>query len=69
MSWPQDKYIRVMNWLNGWRRDYDGWWVRARREHDELILGPNPHRGFLEEACIAVMMPEDARKIDKGIRP
>lgn len=58
--------IRACNWLNGWRRDHDDWWVRARREGDEAALGPNPMRGFLEEACVAVMTPEDAFELDWG---
>ena len=62
-------WMLASNWLNGWRRDHDNWLVRARREEDEETLGPNPHRGFLEEACIAVMMPEDAYRMDRRIRP
>ena len=63
------KWIAASNWLNGWRQDYEGWWVRARRFDDELIMGPNPMRGFLEEASVAVMTPEDCYRLDRGIRP
>mgnify|MGYP003110411043 CR=1 FL=1 len=50
-------------WLNGWRRDYEGWITRARRRTD-----PNPDdrgmAGFLEEASISVKFICDAHFID-----
>lgn len=64
----RDRYVRASNWCYGWRRDLDGWWVRAKKPHDELIFG-NSHRGFLSEACIAVMTPEDCYRMDRSMRP
>lgn len=55
----------LLNWLSGWRQDFDGWWVRARRSTDPIDLPADI--GFVEEACIAVRMPVDARNIDRGI--
>lgn len=64
----RDKYVRLSNWCHGWRLDLDDWWVRAKRPGDELIFG-NSTRGFLGEASIAVMHPEDCYRIDRGMRP
>ena len=56
---------RVQNWLNGWRQDMDGWWVRARRATDPDLNSLNlAEIGFVEEASIAVRTPSDARTID-----
>lgn len=56
--------IRFLNWWNGWRLDLDDWWVRARRESDPI--GLPSEIGFLEEACIAVRTPRQAREVDTG---
>jgi len=59
---------RIHNWLNGWRLDFDGWWVRARRENDPDISNSQyglDDMGFLNETSIAVRTPELARKIDR----
>ena len=56
------KLTRVLNWLNGWRTDLDGWIVRARRVTDPEELPCEI--GFVEEACIAVRTHSDARKLD-----
>lgn len=58
---------RLMNWLYGWRRDLDGFLVRARRASDPVFL-PS-HVGFLEEACIAVRTHEQARAVDQALSP
>jgi len=55
---------RLLNWFNGWRQDHEGWWVRARREHDPVDF-IKANCGFLEEACVAISTPEHARTIDK----
>ncbi len=49
----------ISAWFNGWRYDYDGWLVRARRANDKV-----PYNGFLEEACIAVRNPKAAWEAD-----
>lgn len=54
--------VEVLNWLNGWRYDLDGWIVRARYANDPHSLPADI--GFVEEACIAVRTPEDARCLD-----
>lgn len=55
--------VRLLNWLNGWRRDFDGWLVRARRETDPSFLDAG--HGFVEESSIAVRDHWIARRIDK----
>jgi hypothetical protein len=55
---------RLLNWLNGWRWDLDGWLVRARRESDP---GELPSEiGFVEESAIAVRSHAQARTIDRS---
>lgn len=54
-------------WSNGWRRDLDGWYVRARRTGDpDLNAEQRPDLGFVESACIAVRSVEIAVMIDDG---
>lgn len=55
-------------WFGGWSRDFEGWWVRARRagDSDHLMKLLNIH-GFVEEACVAVLDPSDALKLDKRV--
>ncbi|SCW95351.1 hypothetical protein [Ancylobacter rudongensis] len=60
----RERLIRFLNWWNGWRLDLDDWWVRARRESDPSNLPSSI--GFLEEACIVVRTPEQAREVDTG---
>lgn len=55
----------LMNWLNGWRRDLDGFLVRARRASDPAALPSEV--GLVEETAIAVRSHTQARRIDKGI--
>lgn len=52
----------ILNWFNGWRRDLDGWLVRARRRHDMPWL-PDAV-GFVEESAIAVRTHKQARALD-----
>ena len=61
------KTTRLLNWLNGWRQDLEGWWVRARKASDHSFLqdhDPTGGLGFVEEACVAVRFPETARQMD-----
>lgn len=55
----------ILNWINGWRVDMDGWLVRARRASDPAWLPSS--MGFLEESAIAVRSHSDARLIDRGL--
>lgn len=57
--------LALLNWFNGWRRDLDGWLVRARRATDPTSLPCN--LGFVEEACIAVRSDRIARSIDTTV--
>lgn len=57
--------VRVLNWLSGWRRDKDGFIVRALRESDP-DLSDRSDMGFTEEACIAVRTHAHAREVDRG---
>lgn len=58
----------VRLWLGGWRRDYEGWWVRARRAGDSnRLLELLSIHGFVEEVCVAVLNPSDAFKLDKRV--
>ncbi len=54
----------LLNWFNGWRIDFDGWLVRARRHSDPVTLPPEI--GFVEECAIAVRTPRHARLIDRA---
>lgn len=54
-------------WLKGWRRDMDGWLVRACRADDPTELDYTV--GFTEESAVAVRMLEDARRVDRGDAP
>lgn len=54
--------LGLMNWINGWRVDLDGWIVRAKRQTDPAFLEPSV--GFVEESCIAVRTAQQARDID-----
>lgn len=54
--------IRMLNWLNGWRWDMDGFLVRARRHSDPSRL--NDHDGFIDECAIATRSHLVARLID-----
>lgn len=56
--------LLLMNWLNGWRYDLDGFLVRARRASDPAHLPSEI--GLVEEASIAVRTHTQARRIDKG---
>lgn len=56
---------RILAWLNGWRLDLDGWYVRARRDGDPSELAPE--HGFVEEAGIAVRTAAIARDVDSGV--
>lgn len=53
----------LLAWLAGWRRDPDGWFVRAKRPADPDLSG-RPDLGFTEEACIAVRGARIAVAID-----
>lgn len=55
--------IRILNWFNGWRRDYDNWIVRARRASDPDELDCSI--GFVEESAVAVRTHEQARALDR----
>ena len=57
--------ILILNWLNGWRRDMDGWIVRARRETDDEATIQH-HYGFVEESAVAVKWHRTARDLDTG---
>jgi hypothetical protein len=59
--------IIIFNWLNGWRRDMDGWLVRARRSTDPTKI--SSRLGFVEESAIAVRDHKQARLIDKNLWP
>ncbi len=52
----------LLCWLRGWRRDLDGWIVRARRAGDPNQL-PSDF-GFVEEACVVVRSWKQARALD-----
>lgn len=57
----------ILNWFAGWRRDYDGWLVRARRVTDPDLGRLNrPDIGFVEESSIAVRDHRAARLVDAG---
>lgn len=56
---------RIINWVNGWRWDLDGWLVRARKATDP-DLSNSPDIGFTEEACIAVRSHDLAFRLDRG---
>lgn len=56
--------VLLMNWLNGWRRDLDGFLVRARRTSDPNDLPSEV--GLVEETAIAVRNHTQARRIDRG---
>jgi hypothetical protein len=57
----------ISAWWNGWRYDLDGWLVRARRASDpDLNALDRSDFGFVEEACIAVRTPRQARLLDAG---
>lgn len=56
--------MKLLNWLNGWRRDMDGWLVRARRAGDPAALPAGI--GFVEESAIAVRTHEHACSLDAG---
>lgn len=58
-------FVRLCNWFSGWRHDYDGWLVRARRLSDP-DLAQRPDVGFVVEAAIAVRSPRHAYAIDRG---
>lgn len=58
---------RLLNWLNGWQRDRDGWLVRAIRDSDPDDLPAEI--GFTEEACIAVRDHRQARLLDLSAAP
>ena len=55
--------MAVLAWLAGWRRDPDGWIVRARRATDR-DLSNRPDIGFTEEASISVRSARFAVAID-----
>lgn len=57
-----DAVLGAWLWCKGWRRDLDGWLVRARRESDPATLPPEI--GFVEEAGIAVRTIDDAWSIE-----
>lgn len=52
-------------WWAGWRQDYEGWWVRARRQGDsEDILYSLDVEGYLGEFCVTVRDKSKLLKID-----
>lgn len=53
-----------LNWLSGWRRDLDGWLVRARRQGDPSRL--DVETGDVGEWHIAARTHGHARAIDKA---
>lgn len=57
----------ILNWFAGWRRDCDGWLVRARRVTDpDLNRLDRADIGFIEESSIAVRDHRAARLVDAG---
>lgn len=54
--------IRLFNWFSGWRRDLDGWLVRAKRASDPCDLPVDV--GFVEESAVAVRTHDQARSLD-----
>lgn len=54
----------LLNWLNGWRYDLDGWLVRAKRDTDPEELSPSV--GFVVDCAVAVRTPEQARNLDRA---
>ena len=54
--------IRILNWISGWRRDCDGWLVRAKRASDPCGLPTEV--GFVEESAVAVRNHGQARSLD-----
>lgn len=66
LSTPIGAARALVLWSCGWRQDFDGWLVRARRSTDP-DLAHRPDIGFAEEACIAVRTPADAWSVDRGI--
>lgn len=61
-------WISASNWKNGWRLDSDGWWVRAKRQTDDMVMGDSIC-GFTNETSVAVMLPIDAYRLDRHVRP
>ena len=59
-------FHRFLNWLNGWRLDLDGFWVRAKRI-DDPQLSLHPALGFTDEGCIGARTPEIAYAVDNGM--
>lgn len=57
--------LRVVLWFRGWRRDLDGWLVRARNENDSAEL--RPELGFVEESSVAARTIDAAWQIDGGL--
>lgn len=56
--------IKLILWLRGWRQDFEGWYVRARKEHD-VDPWTTDITGFIDEACIAASSPSAAWRLDK----
>lgn len=54
----------LLNWLNGWRYDLDGWLVRAKRNTDPEELCPSV--GFVSDCAVAVRTPVLARRLDRA---
>ena len=55
---------RLILWLNGWRRDLDGFLVRAKRSRDNLVF-VKAVDGIVEECAIGVRDPLHAWLLDK----
>jgi hypothetical protein len=52
-------------WWAGWRRDYEHWWVRARRQGDSQdLLNQLKISGFVDEACICISSKADCLRLD-----
>lgn len=52
-------------WWAGWRQDYEGWWVRARRQGDSQdLLNQLKISGFIEEGCICINNKADCLRLD-----
>lgn len=63
--------LRLLNWWNGWRTDYDGWLVRAGRQGDPATGSLEGYgvRGFVSgHGAVYVGEPEEARAIDRIAR-